>query len=271
MRKQRSPSVMYAAGAILAIALSALAGCGSGSAPPIEAGADADFEKARKAYDQGDHLRAIELLEAFEHANPGSKYFDDAIFLLGKSHQANDEQILARADFERLLQEFPRSPFAEDAHFELANSWFLSMSGPSLDPEPAEEAVSGLRGYLRRYPEGKYRPEAQESIDKALAVLAEKDYLNGRTYLRLGRPAAARRYFEKSLVTWDRAPISGRVLEAIAHTYADEKDSAAERAAYERLIAHLGDEPDRYRDGEQLLAEARARLDVLPENRAGKE
>jgi len=241
------------------------ASCAGGRHPVHGPGAQGDFTRAKEAYEGGHHTRAIELLEAFERNHPGSQYIDDAFFYLGKSHQASREQLLARQAFQRLLDAFPRSSFAEDALFEIAHSWFLSMRGPALDPEPAEEAIRAFRSYLRRYPEGEHRSESEEAIRTVLNNLADKDYRNGRTYMRLGRPGAARRYFEMSLSRWDEATVSAKAREGIARSYEKEDRWPEARAAYESLLEHLGDDPDRFDDGSDIAARARQRLASLPQ------
>ncbi len=228
-------------------------------------GAAGEFERGRSAYERGDQLRAIEILEAFERNYPGSQFIDDALFYLGKAHQANNEQILARQVFQRLLDGFPRSSYAEDALFELAQCWVLSMPGPALDPEPAEEALRACETYLRRYPEGKHRERAEQAIRTARTTLAEKDYLNGRTYMRLGKPEAARRYYQKALDRWKDAPISAKAMEGIAASYEEQKLWADARRAYGELLDHLGDDPSRFEDGPQIAAAARRRLERLPQ------
>lgn len=271
LTRRRVGALTLAASCLLAAAMIWVSGCAGNNPTPSGPGVEEDFDRARAAYDRGDYVQAIEMLDEFERTHPGSKYVDDALFLLGKAHQANDEQILARDDFQRLLSDFPRSPFAEDAHFEIANSWLLAMGGAAMDPEPAEQALSGFRAYMARYPEGKHRAEAQAGIDRALAALSEKDYLNGRTYLRLGRPAAARRYFEKSLELWAESPVSAKALAGIARSYEDEHKPAEAKQAYERLLAHLGDKPERYDDGADLASRARAKLSLFQEADTAKE
>lgn len=233
-----------------------LAGCAGGPRVVATSEAHGAFERARIAHEAGDYLRAIELLEGFGRSHPGSRFVDDALFMLGKAHQGNGEYLLARQDFERLLGDFPRSSFAEDAVFEIASCWFLAVRGPSRDAEPAEEALRGFRSYLRRYPEGQRVAEARDGIRAVLGVLAEKDYFNGRTYLRLGHAAAARRYFEKSLELWSDSPVSVRALAGIARSYEGQRDDAAARETYRRLIAHLGNDPTRFEKGPELLERA---------------
>jgi outer membrane assembly lipoprotein YfiO len=227
-------------------------------------GAAGEFERGRQAHERGDQVRAIEILEAFERNYPGSQFIDDALFYLGKAHQASGEQILARQVFQRLLDGFPRSALAEDAHFEMAQCWVLSMPGPALDPEPAEEALRACALYLRRYPEGKHREQAELATVKARTVLARKDYLNGGTYLRIGRPEAARRYFQKSLDRWKDAPVSAKAMQGVAASYEKQELWDDARRTYGELLEHLGDDPSRFEDGQDIAANARRRLERLP-------
>ncbi|MCK4305889.1 MAG: outer membrane protein assembly factor BamD [Candidatus Eisenbacteria sp.] len=242
-----------------------IAGCAGGNGSVRGPGPQGVFLRGKQAYERGRHMEAIELLEAFERQHPGSQYIDDAIFYLGKAHQANREQLLARQSFERLIEAFPRSSYTEDAFFEIGRSWFLEMRSPALDPEPAEEAMRAFRVYERRYPDGKYRREAEDAIRKVLENLAKKDYLNARTYMRLGRPEAARRYFHKSLDRWLEAPIAAKAAQGIAQSYERERRWPEAREAYSWLLDHLGDTPKRYEDGAKIARMARTSLDRLPQ------
>ena len=228
------------------------------TAPHIvpQPGPEGEIARAQEDYARGRLLDAITRLESFEKTYPGSQYIDDALFLLGKAHQVNKEQILARQSLQRVLDDFPRSPFAEDALFEVAQCWYLSVRGAALDPEPAEEALRSYRIYLGRYPEGKYVEEAHRGEELSLGLLARKDCLNGETYMKLRHYAAARRYFEKSLERWADSPSSALALDGIARSYEREKAGAEARAAYQRLLDHLGDDPSRFARGEALARRA---------------
>ena len=237
-----------------------LAACGTAPHVVPQPGPEGEFARAQQEYERGRMVETITLLEAFEKNHAGSQYIDDALYLLGKAHQANQEQILARQAFRRVLDDFPRSPFAEDALYEVAQSWFLSVRGAALDPEPAEEALRGFRTYLGRFPEGKFAEAARAGESAALGLLAKKDCLNGETYMKLRRYAAARRYFEKSIERWVDSPVSARALDDIARCFEKEGAPAETRAAYERLLKHLGDDPSRYDRGGQLARRAREKV-----------
>jgi outer membrane protein assembly factor BamD len=240
-------------------------GCGRGHGPAHAPGAQGEFLRARQAYERGDHMQAIEQLEAFERRHPGSQFIDDALFFLGKAHQANHEQLLARQAFTRLIEAFPRSGYTEAAYFEIADCWFREMRGPALDPEPAEEALRTFRVYLGRYPKGEHVALAREAIESVLMNLAEKDYLNGRTYMRLGRPAAARRYFRKAFERHPEGPIGAKCLEGLARSCEEEERWAEARESYRQLLDLLGSDPERFTDGPEIARRARQKLASLPQ------
>ncbi len=249
---------------ILACALAWLSGCASGPGKLPSFGPEADFEVARQEFDRGHLVAAIEHLESFERNHPGSQFIDDALYYLGLARQKNNEYLLARQAFGRVVDDYPRSPLVEDARFETARSWFLAVRGAEHDAEPAEEALKAFQAYLRRYPEGKQKEAAEKAIADVLGTLARKDFLNGETYMRLGRLAAARRYFEKSLVTWADSPVSARALDGIARTFEKEENWSEARRSYERLAAHLGADPARFTKGGDLARRAREKLAELP-------
>jgi outer membrane assembly lipoprotein YfiO len=243
--------------------LAAAFGCGQSTQFGPSGTAEADFLRAQSEYESGHYVNAVELLDAFERRHPGSQYIDDALLLLGKAHQGNDEQVLARQAFEQLREDYPQSPYAEEALFQVAQSWYRSIRGPALDPEPTEEALKAFRVYLRRYPEGAFHAQALEGERGALGVLAEKAYLNGETYLKLRHYEAARRSFEHSLEQWAESPRSAEAIAGIARSYEHEGSTAEARASYQRLLDHLGADPTRYRKGAALAREASRRLAEL--------
>jgi outer membrane assembly lipoprotein YfiO len=245
---------------LLALPLLLVTACSNTESRVGMPGAEGDFEAGQRAYENGHHLRAIELLEMFETRHPGSRFVDDALYFLGLAHQTNNEQILARQAFNRLIDAYPRSEFAEEAYFEIAHCWYRSKRRPELDPEPAEEAVRSFNIYLRRYPGGQRVTEAESSIDELLNMLAKKDYLNGETYRKLGRYQAARRYYQKALDRLDNANCAALVWKGIATTYGKEKEFAKELEAYQSLQQLLLINPENYESGDEMARFAQQKL-----------
>ncbi len=177
-------------------------GCG-GSAPGIQSlpGTEGDFLQAKRAYESGNYIRAVELLSAFLDAHPGSNQLDEVLYLLGGAHQKTGDNLLAVQDYERLIRDFPQSSFREQAEFERAEANYREALKPSLDPEGTETALSLFRAYLIRYPSGTHVEDARAGIEDCLDRLAVKAMLNAETYRRLERPKAEVIYLEKALTT----------------------------------------------------------------------
>jgi outer membrane assembly lipoprotein YfiO len=238
-----------------------LAGCGSTAPIPGDPGGQSDFARGEKLLKEGRHLQAIEALERFRTEHPGSDRIDDAIFLLGRAHQGAGEHLLAREEFGRLLRDFPQSEHREDAHFEQAVSWLSEAHAAALDPEPTEEALASFRSYLRIYPDGAHRAEAETAVARCLDRLAVKAYLNGRTYLQLKQGKAARIYFEKALEISPEFSRAGEALLGLgrAAELAGEPEEA--RAAYRRLLEFAT--PERRQARKELRSLARRAEEAL--------
>lgn len=222
--------------------LLALPGCSSAPQPGEVPGEEGDFRRAERMFQQGRYLQAVEALDAFRNEHPGSDRIDDAIFLLGIAHQKQGESLLARDEFDRLLRDYPQSNHREEAQFERALAWLADSRGPDLDPEPTEEALSAFRAYLRLYPDGPHRPEAEKHEATCLDRLAVKAYLNGRTYLLAKQGEAAAIYFAKSLSIRPGSTRAGDAMRGLALAQRLRGDVEAERAAWLQLLNYAADE-----------------------------
>jgi outer membrane assembly lipoprotein YfiO len=220
----------------LAAAALHLPGCGSAPQPGDLPGEEGDFRRAERLYMSGRYLQAVEALDAYRNEHPGSDRIDDAIFLLGMSHQKQGENLLARDEFDRLLRDYPQSDHREEAQYERALAWLADSRGPALDPEPTEEALAAFRAYLALYPAGAHRAEAEQNEAKCLDRLALKAYLNGRTYLTAKHGDAAKIYFEKSLSIRAESTCAGDAMLGLVQAYRLLGDAAAEQAARQRLL-----------------------------------
>jgi outer membrane assembly lipoprotein YfiO len=218
-------------------------GCSSVPQPGEMPGEAGDFHRAERLYRQGRYLQAVEALDSYRNEHPGSDRIDDAIFLLGMSHQKQGENLLARDEFDRLLRDYPQSGHREEAQYERALAWLADSRGPALDPEPTEEALSAFRAFLVLYPEGAHRADAEQFEAKCLDRLAVKAYLNGKTYLKAKHGEAARIYFEKSLAIRPASTCAGDAMLGLARAQRLRGDAAAERAAWQQLLDYAT--PDR--------------------------
>lgn len=228
-----------------------LSGCGS-STPGLQKlpSEEADYLKAKKIYDDGDYVRAVEELGAYVEAHPGSNRLDQALLLLGLSHQRTGSNLLAVDDFNRLIRDFPQSPVREEAEFERANSHFLESLGPALDSSDTESALDLMNAYLIRYPEGTYKGQAEDIVNRCLEKLAQKAYLNAQTYLRLRHYRAAKIYLQKALDTKPDFQRAGLALAELARACTRLLEDEEARGAWQRLLDYAT--PERIQKDKRL-------------------
>jgi len=239
-----------------------LGGCGS-SAPRLEGlpGTEGDFDRAKKTFDQRNWLRAIELLNEFVDSHPGSNQLDQALLMLGLSQQHTKEYLLAIGNFERLIRDFSQSPLREQAEFERANSYLADAPSPPYDSENTETAFSLLRAYLAHYPDGAHADPARRGVDTCLEKLATKALLNGETYVKLQRDAAAVIYFEKAIQTKPDFGRAGDALADLARACERLGDRERARIAWQSLVDYAT--PERTSRDSKLLRFRREAEDAL--------
>ena len=179
----------------LALAMLAAAGCG-GTIQESGVSGVASYERGREAFDRKDYVDAIADLKAYVEQYPGTENTDDALFYLGESYFGIKDYALASGQYDRLIRDFPASPYQPDALVQLARCDDLQSHSAPLDQAEALKAISRYKSFLELYPE---HPRAELARTR-LAVLsdrqAEKRWRNGRLYKRLKSYDSALFYFE---------------------------------------------------------------------------
>jgi outer membrane assembly lipoprotein YfiO len=228
-----------------------LVGCAK-SRPKIEElpTQETEWIRAKEKYEKGSMLRAAELLSAYVQAHPGSNRLDEALLFLGLSRQRIGDNQIAAEDFSRLIRDFPQSPYREQAEFERGQCSLNEALGPARDPGATETALTLLRAYLLRYPDGAYAETAREGVSECLERLAAKAFLNAETYLRLRRYQAAEIYLEKALEIRSDFSRAGQAMVELARVRERLLDPSGAREAWERLLEYAT--PARVEDNRRL-------------------
>lgn len=129
---------------------------------------------------------------------PGSRWVDDAIFLMGKCFYEKRDYPSARRKFEELLSYFPNSPFMEEATLFLGKSYlsegeyalameaFAKLENTKLRcdalfhkgeamyvAEDYESAANAYQNLLESCSKTEYREEALENLASSLLRMAE--------------------------------------------------------------------------------------------------
>ncbi len=189
------------------------------------------FYNARTAFDEAEHLRkdsptdrpridknkyrlAIEKSEKVVENHPNSKWYDDAVWVMGVSYFYLEEYSRAERRFREILANYPESQFATEAELYLAKSKLLQNE--------VDEAMAQFRSIF----DGDFKRE-----HKAEAAVALGTYLFERHNYE-----ESRRYFMAVRDSLGSAEQRARVQQYIADGYFERFQFSDALSAYLQVL-----------------------------------
>jgi outer membrane assembly lipoprotein YfiO len=107
--------------------------------------------------------------------------------------------IEARTEFERLTQDFPGSPFFEEAKFRIGYVVFLQSNPSNRDQKETKEAIRLLDNFIELNPKSPFIDSAMYYHTLAYEKLAKKDFENAQFYEKINERDAAVVYYRAFL------------------------------------------------------------------------
>jgi len=204
---QRPPLIVAAAkaacAAVAAAALFLAVSCsGTSSKSLIKKGLYNCSERLQTAInrmERKNYTDAIRILDDVKFQCGGSPLMDSVYYNTAVSHFRLKQYDEARAEFEALYAEFPRSSFVEEAHFRIAHMRYMRSLPFFRDQSDTKEAMRLLNDYVDLYPRGVYVDSAKTLYTQSLDKLAEKEFNNALFYRRQREHNAALIYYRAVL------------------------------------------------------------------------
>ena len=194
----------------------ALVGCG-GSESFSHLTARELFDLAKAKYDDGKYFRATKMFQSLIFDHPGESLIDTAQFYLAMSYYANEDYILGRVEFNRLVNYYPASIFMPQSVF--MKSVCLYEGAPKshgLDQTQVKEAVGEFEDFMIDFPESEFIADCQAYLSQARSRLAQKDYDAAMVYYRMQAWKAAGIYFQKVVDEYTTTVVAGNALYYLA-------------------------------------------------------
>ncbi len=154
--------------------------------------------------EMSDRSLGIEILEEFQKARERHPLADDALHSIAQARVAQEEHGLAVDAWQKLMDEYPRSEWAETAEFRIGTTFALMSDGTEYDKRPLLTALLRLRRYVERHPTGNHVAEAREEIAHLEEELAAQQVEVARFYLRRDQRYSAVRCLEEVLREYPR-------------------------------------------------------------------
>ena len=261
-RLRSSAVVLCAAAAALA-----LAGCAAKKAKPdlayIERPVDQLYAAGATQLDQHHWNEGVTYFKEVERQHPYSEWSRRAIMMQAYAHYESNNYEEAVADANRYIELYPGTGAAAYAYYLKAECYFEEILDVGRDQAASQQALSGMREVVRRFPHSEYAEDARLKIDMINDQLAGKEMTIGRYYLHAGDTISAIGRFktvvDKYQTTSDTPEALYRLVEA--YLTLGLVDEAKRNAAV--LGYNFPGEPW-YADAYRLMESKGMRPDVLP-------
>jgi outer membrane protein assembly factor BamD len=147
--------------------------------------------KAVKKYEVKKYGSAKAILDDVKLQCAGSLVMDSVEYYCAMSLAHLKLYSEAKLEFTRLTQDFPRSPFFEEAQFRIGYCVFKTTLSVERDQTETREAQRLFADFLESYPSSMFADSAQTYLKAAVEKLAEKEFVGARFYQRIGEKEAA--------------------------------------------------------------------------------
>jgi len=114
--------------------------------------------------------RAAEIFRKVKENAPFGKYGDQAQLMVGQCYKKSEQYNEAMKEFQRLVDEHPRSRLANKARYEAAQCTYLASLKPDYDQELTDEAIKEFR----RIAQAREGMSLSEEAEERISMLKEK-------------------------------------------------------------------------------------------------
>ena len=220
---------------LLAVSLIAT-GCFSRGPNIEQLGADQLFQQGSDALERRKWSDAILAFNSFSLRFPTHGRVAEARFRLGEAYLGKKEYITAAGEFDRLANDFPAGPWADDARFKVCDSYTRLSPKHALDQQYTRGALDHCISLETYYPNSDYLPRAKELATEMLNRLADKEFGVGEFYYKRGAYDSGIVYFESTLRDFPTAKAAPRALLCLFQTYTTLGYKEEAEAAKARLL-----------------------------------
>lgn len=160
---------------------------------------DAKYKAAFDYFNHGKYSKAAQLFESLAILTNGTERDDTVQYYWGMSNYRFKDYYTAETNFTKFLQNFPRSPFAEEAAFLRIDCLYRSTLRYELDQVPTHNAISVISQYMIENPRSSHYPICSRMLEELNARLDKKAYENARLYYKMEDYKASRVAFKNIL------------------------------------------------------------------------
>ena len=153
---------------------------------------DAKYNAAFDYFNAGKYNKASQLFESLAQITSGTERDDTVRYYWGLSNYRYKDYYTAETNFEKFLESYPRSPFADNAEFLRIDCLYRSTYRYELDQTPTYKALTAISEYLINNPDTDNRELCNHMVEDLNERLDRKAYENAKIYYTMEDYKAAR-------------------------------------------------------------------------------
>lgn len=161
--------------------------------------ADAKYEAAFNYFNEGKYSRAAALFESLSVLTNGTERDDTVRYYWGLSNYKFRDYYTAETNFEKFIEDYPRSPFTSDARYLRIDCLYRQTLRYELDPAPTYKAINTISEYILEFPDNTHMKECKDMLEELNARLDKKAYEAAKLYYKMEDYLASRVAFRNVL------------------------------------------------------------------------
>lgn len=160
---------------------------------------DAKYKAAFELFNKGKYQKAASLFESMSVLTDGTERDDTVQYYWGLSNYKFKDYITAETNFSKFINNFPRSPFAEEARFLRIDCLYKSTYRYELDQNPTRVAINAISEYEKDYGYNEHKDQCDAMLKELNHRLDKKAFEAARLYYNMEDYKAARVAFRNIL------------------------------------------------------------------------
>ena len=160
---------------------------------------DAKYDAAFSYFNEGKYSKAAALFESLSMLTDGTERDDTVRYYWGLSNYNYRDYYTAETNFENFIENYPRSPFAQEARYLRIDCLYRSTLRYELDQAPTYKALTTISEYILEYPSSPHLQVCRDMLVELNERLDRKAYEGAKLYYKMEDYLASRVAFRNVL------------------------------------------------------------------------
>ncbi len=179
--------------AIVLLTITLAAGCKSQYEALLSSNdVEAKYEAAFDYFNKGKYSKAGSLFESLSVQTNGTSKDDTVQYYWGLSNYKFKDYYTAETNFEKFIENYPRSPFTSEARFLRVDCLYRQTLRYELDQSPTYKALNAIAEYLNEFPRTPHLDDCADMISDLNDRLDLKAFEAAKLYYKMEDYKAAR-------------------------------------------------------------------------------